>query len=147
MNKRSFYDIIPQGQRKEVETTHNESTTSLMINLVNTSRSTLDFLKKEDCQFPGSLDWNKKINTSLDFLINCDKLNKQESYIWHDRNENRYIRYRKTHMDNFDSLIAAINKKIEEVENKLYGKKWWQFWKKTGNSDKDKNHTKDDKTK
>ena len=139
--------MLPQEQRKLVEATHNDSTTALMTVLVHTSRATLEFLKNDDCQFPGSLDWNKKINTLLEFLIDCDKIDNQESYVWYERDAEQYAKYRKTHTENFNSLIDSIDTKIEEVEKKLYGKKWWQIWKKSRNRNKKKQHSKNTKTK
>lgn len=139
--------MLPQGLRKEVESTHNDSTIALMTIMVNTSRATLDFLKNDDCQFPGSLDWNKKINILLEFLLNCDKIDKQESYIWHERDENQYVEYRKKHMENFQDLIDSIDASIEDVEKRLYRKKWWQIWKKNCKHNNNKKSIVKDKTK
>ena len=93
-------------------------------NFSSEAGETLQFIKKEDSQFPAQKGWSKKIEKLVGFLVDCERIQYKAYFCVSGENSGKVDeakeKYYKDALDNIDDLIKMVGERQEELEKKLF---------------------------
>ena len=93
-------------------------------NFSSEASETLQFIKKEDSQFPAQKGWSKKIEKLVGFLVDCERIQYKAYFCVSGENSGKVDeakeKYYKDALDNIDDLIKMVGERQEELEKKLF---------------------------
>lgn len=123
--------LIPVQNRRAIDLTKLPFIEEIIAQFSNTANETIEFLKKEDNQIPGDLNWIEKYDLFLEFLEDFQNINNLAYYKYctgnlEEKKNNYYIQ----HLKNMDDMLIAINQCQKDLEKKLCKPKFTQKIKK-----------------
>ena len=116
--------FVPADYMREIPGDRIRLITDVRAHFSSEASETLQFIKKEDSQFPAQKGWSKEIEKLIGFLVDCERIQYKSFFCVSGENSEQVDeakeKYYEGILNNINKLIKMVGERQEKLEEELF---------------------------